>query len=316
MPGARARRGSGAPRDGTRRCRHGSDDLRPGPAAQGGPQEVFPGEVYLVVPQAALVAQIQPHIRGAQSSFMRNVQMTTSSVNAIREPAAPLKGHATRSKVLVVSEVSTSAHVTFAELPTSRRNPNMPDHSWNTAALAQHIYIEAAARRGSLSHFSDSSHVPGASCGPLPGARILFIDGDNTVRRRPNGTGPEGVDALEAALTDPDLEGVLIVASGQWKDVLSLHDIRTIFCDQVATRIVDKAPSMNVADDTQYKAHVEIHAWLAAHPEIADYCVLEPFWPYEPHVESAVFIPDGMVFGEAGYEVDALKRAIGNGTST
>ena len=181
--------------------------------------------------------------------------------------------------------------------------------------LVQHIYIEPTVRRASLSQFCDMSRVPNPSCGPLPGAKILFLDGDNSVRRRPNGTGPEGTNALNAALSEPELEGVLIVASGQWKDVLSMDDIRNIFSEGVSTRIVDKTPTMNTEGDTQYKPHVEIHAWLAAHPEIADYCVLEPFWPYEPHVESAVFIPDGMVFGEAGYEVDALKRIIGNGTS-
>jgi hypothetical protein len=164
--------------------------------------------------------------------------------------------------------------------------------------------------------------MPAPTCPPLPGARILFVDGDNTIRRRPDGDFPEGHEALDAALRSEELKDVLIVASGQWKDVLSMDTIRGLFSEEVAVRIVDKTPNLGSASYPYhgadgkhfYKPHLEIHAWLAVHPEIAAYCAVEPSWLIEPHVECALFIQDGDVFGAHPHHVEYLRQLLGPGT--
>jgi len=147
------------------------------------------------------------------------------------------------------------------------------------------------------------------------GAKVLFIDGDNTIRRRPDGHTPEGALALDAALQSCDLSNLFIVASGQWKDVLPLEGIRELFSKDVAARVVDITPALAPAEG-MFGPHLEIHAWLAAHPEIKDYCVVEPSWPLEePMIESALFIQDGLVFGERDTDARYLRAFINSDTS-
>ncbi len=145
----------------------------------------------------------------------------------------------------------------------------------------------------------------------LAGKKILFVDAENTIVRRPDGRGPEGIAALEEALRRPALHDVLIVASGSWKDGATVDEIRTLFSPDIAARIVDRTPCLDPPPG-QFKPHVEIFAWLHRHPQIARYCVLEPSWPLEPHVECAVFIADGLVFGESPRHVRGLERSFGN----
>jgi hypothetical protein len=140
----------------------------------------------------------------------------------------------------------------------------------------------------------------------LTGRKVLFVDAENTIVRRPEGSEPEGIAALEEALRRPALRDVLIVASGSWKDAATLEQIRTLFSPDIAARIVDCTACLDPPEG-QYKPHVEVLAWLDRHPEIARYCVLEPFWPFEPHVECAVFIADGAVFGESPRHVRGLE---------
>ena len=55
------------------------------------------------------------------------------------------------------------------------------------------------------------------TCAPLPGAKILFLDGDGGLRRHPDGETLEGLTAIEQALRRERLRDVLIVACGYWK---------------------------------------------------------------------------------------------------
>ena len=178
--------------------------------------------------------------------------------------------------------------------------------------FAKKIYVEPSYRVPSAGYFDDVVGLPPASCPPLPGAAILFLDADNVLQRRPEGEVPqlEGLAALNDALRLPELRKVVVVACGQWKNILSLDSVRYLCRGEVGERLIDRTPRLEPSESL-YAPHLELHAWLAVHPEISDYCVLEPFWPFEPHVESAVFFPDGKVFGESGYEVQALKDILG-----
>ena len=73
--------------------------------------------------------------------------------------------------------------------------------------------------------------------------------------------------------------------------------MRNLFSTDIAEKIVDCTPDLE-PDDDAVQSHLEIFGWLLAHPEIADYCVIEPNWPMEPYLESAIFIADNQVFGE------------------
>lgn len=156
------------------------------------------------------------------------------------------------------------------------------------------------------------SDVRGASAlcsdkASLAGAWILFLDGDNVLLRRPHGDSLEGLPALESALRRPALAHVRIVASGQWKDVMSFEGIRNLFSEDLRPRMIGTTP--DIRNPRGFKPHVEIFAWLAAHPEIRGYGVLEPHWPtYEPCPDCAVFIRDGTVFGEDPRDVGWLEE--------
>jgi hypothetical protein len=65
--------------------------------------------------------------------------------------------------------------------------------------------------------------------------------------------------------------------------------VRRLFAPDLRERFVDVTPD---AHGDGYRSHVEINAWLAEHPEIADYVVLEGghCWTRLPALESAVFV--------------------------
>lgn len=131
----------------------------------------------------------------------------------------------------------------------------------------------------------------------LRGACLLILDADGVLRRLPDGDRPEGVREFESVLLMPECLDVLVVAAGEWKRYLSLGDIRQIFSPAIGARIVDVTPEIEGSD--LFRSHVEIYAFLDAHPEIADYVVVESgcFGGARPYLESACFVHP--IFSEA-----------------
>lgn len=156
-------------------------------------------------------------------------------------------------------------------------------------------------------YFMDSRPPPYDAMRDLTGRRLLLLDADGVLLRLPEGEALEGLEVLEGLLREPALADVLVVATGEWKRHLDLAALRGLFADDIARRIVGVTPEVEASDG--FRPHVEIHAWLAAHPEIADYVVLESgdFWPRPPVLESAVFVTPGQVIG--AQEVELLEKA-------
>jgi hypothetical protein len=153
------------------------------------------------------------------------------------------------------------------------------------------------------------SHRP-AQHGAMPrftGKRILILDADGVLLRLPGGEALESLDLIEDLLRDPDMADVRVVATGEWKRHLGLAQIRRLFAEDLRERFVDTTPEVEGSDG--FRPHVEIHAWLAAHPEIADYVVLESgyHWTRSPALESAMFIhpPQGVLDAP---QAEVLKR--------
>jgi len=143
----------------------------------------------------------------------------------------------------------------------------------------------------------------------LSGARVLILDADGVLCRLPDGRELEGLPHLEDVLRSPEFSDVLIVAAGNWKNVLSLESIRGIFSEDLQHRVVDTTPT--IASSDQFRSHVEIFAWLGEHPEIASDLVLESasFGGCEPYLENAVFVPpDEVLDKEANYLKTRLRR--------
>lgn len=140
----------------------------------------------------------------------------------------------------------------------------------------------------------------------LAGKRVLILDADGVLRRLPHGEALEGIDPLESFLRDVEFSDVLVVAAGEWKRALRLQQVRALFSGDLRERLVDTTPDIQATD--RFRSHVEIHAWLDAHPEIASGVVLESgyYWPQFPALECAVFVPPGAVLGE--HELAALRR--------
>jgi len=141
----------------------------------------------------------------------------------------------------------------------------------------------------------------------LTGARIVLLDADGVFLRLPAAKELECLELFEDFLRESDFADVQVVAAGQWKSHIGLEGVRKLFADDLGERFVDVTPDIDGSDG--FRSHVEIHAWLAAHPEIADYVVLESghFWPRLPALESAVFVDPGRgVLGSL--EVEALAR--------
>ncbi len=138
----------------------------------------------------------------------------------------------------------------------------------------------------------------------LAGKRVLLLDADGVLRRLPDGEALEGLDRLEAFLREPEFSDVLVVAAGEWKRHLRLGQIRGLFSPDVRERFVGATPEIQGAD--RFRSHVEIHAWLDAHPEIASGVVLESgyYWQQFPALECAVFVSPGGVVGQQ--EIDAV----------
>lgn len=141
----------------------------------------------------------------------------------------------------------------------------------------------------------------------LTGKRVLILDANGVLLRLPGSEALESVELLEDLLRDPDLADVVVVATGEWKRHMALGQIRGLFAEDLRSRFVDVTPEVEATDG--FRPHVEIHAWLARHPEIADYVVLESgyHWSRLPALESAMFIhPPQGVLDER--QAEALKR--------
>ena len=139
----------------------------------------------------------------------------------------------------------------------------------------------------------------------LAGKRVLLLDADGVLRRLPDGEALEGLDRLEAFLREPEFSDVLVVAAGEWKRHLQPGQIRGLFSHDVRERFVGATPNIEGAD--RFRSHVEIHAWLDSHLEIASGVVLESgyYWQQFPALECAVFVPPRAVLGLG--ELDAVR---------
>lgn len=135
----------------------------------------------------------------------------------------------------------------------------------------------------------------------LRGARVIIVDADGVFTRLPDGKKLEGIEAFETFLRLPAFQDVLIMVAGEWKRYLTVQRIREFFSEDIAARIVGATPQVENTDT--FRSHVEIFEWLDAHPEIANYVVLESsgYAPIPPHVEVGAFVPLGEVFSEAEY---------------
>jgi hypothetical protein len=140
---------------------------------------------------------------------------------------------------------------------------------------------------------------------PLAGKRVLVLDADGVLRRFPDGETLEGVRPLEGFLREEEFRDVVVVAAGQWKCGLRMHQIRALFADDVRDRFVGVTPEIRATD--RFRSHVEIQAWLEAHPEIGSYLVLESVWYWRqlPALERAVFVSRGAVLGPR--DLDAVR---------
>jgi len=141
---------------------------------------------------------------------------------------------------------------------------------------------------------------------PLAGKRVLILDADGVLRRLPDGEALEGIDSLESFLRDAEFRDVLVVAAGEWKRALRLQQIRALFSGDLRGRFVGATPDIEGSD--HFRSHVEVHAWLDAHPEIACGLVLESgyYWQQFPALECAVFVPPRAVLGPG--DLDAVRR--------
>jgi len=138
------------------------------------------------------------------------------------------------------------------------------------------------------------------------GKRVLILDADGVLRRLPDGDTLEGIDSLESFLRDAEFSDVLVVAAGEWKRALRLQQIRALFSGYLRERFIGATPDIEATD--RFRSHVEINAWLDAHPEIACGMVLESgyYWQQFPALECAVFVPPRAVLGLG--ELDAVRR--------
>lgn len=142
----------------------------------------------------------------------------------------------------------------------------------------------------------------------LSGQRILLLDADGVLLRLPGGSRLESVDLLEEFLRESEFADVQVVAAGEWKRHLGVPGVRRIFAPDLRERFVGLTPDIPGTDG--FRSHVEIHAWLAEHPDVMDYVVLEGghCWPCFPALESAVFVdPTRGVLGPP--ELELLARA-------
>lgn len=143
----------------------------------------------------------------------------------------------------------------------------------------------------------------------LAGRRVLILDADGVLRRLPDGERLDGIPVLEEFLERAEFSDVLVVAAGEWKRYLRLAQIRALFSPAIRPRIVGATPEVEGSD--RFRSHVEIHAWLDAHPEVAEAVVLESgqLWQQLPALECAVFVQPGGVLGEP--DLRGLARILG-----
>ena len=100
---------------------------------------------------------------------------------------------------------------------------------------------------------------------PLADKRVLILDADGVLRRLPDGEALEGIDPLESFLREAEFSDVLVVAAGEWKRALRPQQIPALFSGDLRERFVGVTPDIHATD--RFRSHVEIHAWLDAHPE-------------------------------------------------
>lgn len=148
----------------------------------------------------------------------------------------------------------------------------------------------------------------------LVGARVLLLDADGVFLRLPEARRLESIELFEAFLREPEVEDLLVVACGEWKRHLGLAGVRKLFAPDLRERFAGVTPDIVGTDG--FRSHVEINAWLAEHPQIADYVVLEGghCWTRLPALESAVFVDwhRGVLGTE---DLALLARHLGSGTN-
>jgi hypothetical protein len=140
----------------------------------------------------------------------------------------------------------------------------------------------------------------------LNNKRVLLLDADGVLIRA-TGVSHDSIALLEDFLRDPAFADVVVVATGDWKRRLGLAGVRALFSRDVRARLVGVTPTSRSAN--AFREEREISAWLAAHPEIADYVVLAGGGQRgaTPMPEGTMFVyPPQSVLDE--YQLEALKR--------
>jgi hypothetical protein len=106
---------------------------------------------------------------------------------------------------------------------------------------------------------------------------ILFLDFDGVTH--PTGGNAEGrpfgqLPLLEALLREPEFERVNIVISSTWREAFSISRLRHRFAPDMRARVISVTP---VVDDYEgpHRRAWEIRAWLALHPEVTRWTVLD-----------------------------------------
>ena len=106
---------------------------------------------------------------------------------------------------------------------------------------------------------------------------ILFLDFDGVTH--PIGGNADGtpfgqLPLLEALLREPDFARVSIVISSTWREAFSLARLRQRFAPDMRDRIIGVTPEVDDYDGPHRRCW-EIRAWLALHPEVARWTVLD-----------------------------------------
>jgi hypothetical protein len=106
---------------------------------------------------------------------------------------------------------------------------------------------------------------------------ILFLDFDGVLH--PVGGNADGnpfgqLPLLEALLREPALAEVKIVVSSTWREAYSMARLRQIFAPDMRGRVIDVTPSVDDYDGPHRRCW-EIRAWLALHPEVEHWTVLD-----------------------------------------
>lgn len=79
---------------------------------------------------------------------------------------------------------------------------------------------------------------------------------------------------LEALLREAELQGVGIVVSSTWRVILHPAQLKSLFAPDMRARVLGCTPQLE-SYATRHGREEEIRAWLAAHPEVRAWVVLD-----------------------------------------